>query len=156
ARRGAFPGGRSPVPLISAASLRFGRVASPAWPSVAGPLSSMLTCVDAWSIRSRFETSDLRPDESTTKHRTDQSGTGSDLKPVDLPSLTLAVPLRGLLVSTRLRRLVKTRQAPPPPPPGPGAQGHGLGSLATAGIATGSRWPHAARRPIIHRAPQRS
>jgi hypothetical protein len=56
-----------PVPVTCAAHCVPGPVASPTWPPVAGLLSSMLTCVDGRSIRSRFETSDLRPDESTTK-----------------------------------------------------------------------------------------
>src|SRR5215472_14109094 len=43
----------------------------------------------ARSIRSRFETSDLRPDESTTNIGLFKAGTGSILEHIDQPLLTL-------------------------------------------------------------------
>jgi len=52
----------------------------------------MLTCVDSRSIRSRLETSDLRPDESTTNIGLFKAGTGSILEYVDQPLLKLVKP----------------------------------------------------------------
>ena len=52
----------------------------------------MLTCADARSIRSRFETFDLRPDESTTNIGLLKAGIGSILDHVDQPLLALVGP----------------------------------------------------------------
>ncbi len=52
----------------------------------------MLTCADARSTRLRFETSDLRPDESTTNVGRFKAGTGSVLEYVDKLLLTLVGP----------------------------------------------------------------
>jgi len=49
----------------------------------------MLTCIDAPSIRSCFETSDLRPDEPTTNMGLFKAGTGSVLEHGDQPLLIL-------------------------------------------------------------------
>ena len=66
AQAGSVPTGRSCGVNPCRVPASRARAASPVWPPVARPLPSMLTCVDARSIRSPFETSDLRPDESTT------------------------------------------------------------------------------------------
>jgi hypothetical protein len=55
-----------------------------------------LTCLDGRSIRSCFEQSYLRPDESTTNIGLFKAGIGSLLEDIDQPLLILGEPSESL------------------------------------------------------------